>query len=68
MVWPIISGVVAFGAFKSGVGKVYHADVHSGVIGAMCCGAVCFLEVPLEVIIQRCCVLLVLQSIINDEK
>lgn len=64
MVRPVVSGVIAFGAFKGGVSKVYHADVDSGVRR----GAVCFLEVPLEVIIQRGHALLVLQSVVNDEK
>lgn len=64
MVRPVVSGVIAFGAFKGGVSKVYHADVDSGVRR----GAVCFLEVPLEVIIQRGRALLVLQSVVNDEK
>lgn len=66
MVWPVVSGVIAFGAFESGVGKVYHANVDSGVTRAMWSGAVCFLEV--KVIIQGCRVLLVLLSIVNDEK
>lgn len=66
MVWPIVSGVIALGAFKCGVGKVYHPDVNPGVMSAVWGGAVCFLEV--KVVIQGCRVLLGLLSIVNDKK
>lgn len=66
VVWPIVGGVAAFGAFESGVGKVYHPDVNSGVVAAGSRGAVWCGEA--RVVIQGRCVLLGLLAVVNDEK